>query len=222
VDSYSIDKTVEIAKKYTNRILQHEYISAATQKNWAIPQASYEWVLILDADERITPQLTEEIQSLLSSGKIKYDAYWINRRNFFMEKEIKFSGWRRDKVVRLFKRDLFKYEEKYVHEEIITNGNDGRLKNKLLHFTYKDIFHYLAKWDSYSTSSALDAAKKNVKPGFFHFIIKPAFRFCKHYFFNFGFLDGYAGFIISSLAAKGVFMRYVKLREINIKKLNPE
>jgi glycosyltransferase involved in cell wall biosynthesis len=217
VDSYSTDKTVEIAKKYTDRLLQHEYISAAAQKNWAIPQAAYEWILIVDADERVTPELKEEIKTLLSYPEIQFNAYWIYRRNFFMGKEIKFSGWQHDKVVRLFKRDLFRYEGKLVHEEIIINDKTGKLKNRLLHYTYKDIFHYLAKWDSYSTSSALDAAKKNVNPGFIHFIIKPAFRFCNHYFFKLGLLDGYAGFIISSLAAKGVFMRYVKLREINRK-----
>ncbi|MBK7038879.1 MAG: hypothetical protein IPH42_21785 [Bacteroidetes bacterium] len=127
----------------------------------------------------------------------------------------------RDTVVRLFKRDTCSYEEKHVHAEIITSGKIGKLKNKLQHYTFKDIFHYLEKWDRYSTWSANDAAKKVKNPNFYHFIIKPAFRFWKHYLIDLGILDGYVGFIVCSLAAKGVFMRYVKLygmREIGSRK----
>lgn len=211
VDSFSTDNTVELAKKYTSRILQREYVNSANQKNWAIPQAENEWILLVDADERVTPELKQEIQFILSQEEIKSVAFSIGRKNFFLGKEIKYSGWQRDKVIRLFKRDTCRYEEKHVHAEIITSGNVGKLKNKLLHYTYKDIFHYLEKWDRYSTWSAEDAAKKIRNPNLFHFLIKPAFRFFKHYFIDLGFLDGYAGFIICSLAAKGVFMRYVKL-----------
>lgn len=211
VDSFSTDNTVELAKKYTSRIIESEYINSASQKNRAIPLAQNEWIFLVDADERVTPELKAEIQKILSADSIKYDAFWIYRKNFFLEQEIKHSGWQRDKVVRLFKRDCCRYEEKEVHAEVVATGKVGKLENKLVHNTYKDIFHYLEKWDRYSTWSANEAAKKMVKPNFFHFIIKPCFRFFKHYIIDLGFLDGYAGLIICSLAAKGVFMRYVKL-----------
>ncbi len=211
VDSFSTDNTVELAKKYTDRIIQSEYINSASQKNRAIPQATHEWILLVDADERVTPELQKEIQTILASDTILFDAFWIYRRNYFMGKEIKYSGWQRDKVIRLFKRDACRYEEKQVHAEIITNGKTGKLKNKLQHYTFKDIFHYLEKWDRYSTWSANDASKKVQNPNLYHFIIKPAFRFWKHYIIDLGILDGYVGFIVCSLAAKGVFMRYVKL-----------
>jgi glycosyltransferase involved in cell wall biosynthesis len=211
VDSFSTDNTVSLAKKYTAKLLQREYINSASQKNRAIPEAAHEWILLLDADERVTPQLQAEIQEILAQDQISFDAYWIGRRNFFLGKEIRFSGWQRDKVIRLFKRDNCRYEEKQVHAEIITNGVVGKLNNKLLHFTYRDIHHYLEKWDRYSTWSANDAAKKIRNPNAFHFVVKPAFRFFKHYIVDLGFLDGYAGLIVCSLAAKGVFMRYVKL-----------
>jgi glycosyltransferase involved in cell wall biosynthesis len=211
VDSYSNDHTVELAKKITDRVIQSEYINSASQKNRAIPLARNEWILLVDADERVTPELKEEIQNILSQEIIENDAYWIYRKNFFMSKEIKFSGWQRDKVIRLFRRDTCRYEEKDVHAEIKTKGNVGKLKNKLIHNTFKDIFHYLEKLDNYSTWSANDAAKKNVRPNFYHFIVKPRFRFFKHYIVDLGILDGYAGFMISSLMAQGVFMRYVKL-----------
>lgn len=211
VDSFSTDDTLALATKHTDRIIQSEYINSASQKNRAIPLAKYEWILLVDADERVTPELKNEIQNILSREKIDYDAFWIYRKNYFMGKEIKFSGWQRDKVVRLFKRDSCKYEEKHVHAEIITKGKIGKLKNKLIHNTFKDIFHYLEKLDRYSTWSANDAIKKNIRPNLYHFIIKPGFRFFKHYFLNLGFLDGYAGFMISKLSAQSVFMRYVKL-----------
>jgi len=211
VDSFSADSTVELAKKYTSRIIESEYINSASQKNRAIPLAQSEWILLVDADERVTEELKEEIQKILSADSIEYDAFWIYRKNFFLGQEIKYSGWQRDKVIRLFKRDCCRYEEKEVHAEIVTSGKVGKLKSKLLHNTYKNIFHYLEKWDRYSTWGANEAAKKAVEPNLFHFIIKPCFRFFKHYVIDLGFLDGYAGLIICSLAAKGVFIRYVKL-----------
>lgn len=211
VDSFSTDDTIVRAKKYTSFILQREYINSASQKNWAIPQAHHEWILLVDADERVTPELKNEIQSVLSADIILYDAYWIGRKNFFLGKPVHYSGWQRDKVIRLFKRDTCRYEEKHVHAEIVTSGKTGRLKNKFLHYTYRDIFHYLEKWDRYSTWSAEDAARKIKNPNFFHFVIKPCFRFWKHYLIDLGILDGKTGFIICSLAAQGVFMRYVKL-----------
>jgi len=211
VDSFSTDNTVELAKKHATRIIESEYINSASQKNRAIPLAQHEWILLVDADERVTEELKFEIQKILSADGIEQDAFWIHRKNFFLGQKIKYSGWQRDKVIRLFKRDTCRYEEKEVHAEIITTGKIGRLKHSLLHYTYKDIFHYLEKWDRYSTWSANEAAKKSLNPNLFHFIVKPCFRFFKNYIIDLGFLDGYAGLIICSLAAKGVFMRYVKL-----------
>ncbi len=211
VDSFSTDNTLEIAKKYAPRVITREYINSASQKNWAIPQATHEWILLVDADERVTPELQKEIQSILSDENIPFDAFWIGRRNYFMGKEIHYSGWQRDKVIRLFKRDTCRYEEKHVHAEVITTGATGKLKNKLIHFTFRDIFHYLEKWDRYSTWSAQDADTKTGSVNAYHFIVKPCFRFWKHYIIDLGFLDGYTGFIVCALAAQGVFMRYVKL-----------
>ena len=211
VDSFSKDDTVERAKKSATRVIQSEYINSASQKNRHIPLAAHEWILLVDADERVTPELKAEIQQLLQADTIPCDAYWIYRRNFFMGKSIRYSGWQGDKVIRLFKRDTCRYEEKSVHAEVITSGAIGVLKHKLNHNTYRDIFHYLEKWDRYTTWSAQDAYKKGVRPNWFHYIIKPAFRFFKHYILQLGILDGKAGFIIASLSAKAVFMRYVKV-----------
>lgn len=210
VDSFSTDKTVEIAKKYTDKVWQHEYHSPARQKNWAIPQANNEWILLLDADEQATPELKTEVLSIINQPT-DFVGYWIPRRNFFMGQEVKYSGWQNDAVIRLFKRDDCRYDDVQVHEEIETTGKIGRLNEKLLHYTYKDLGHYLEKIRRYTDWSAQDYKAKTPKVRFFHLVIKPLFRFFKHYILKSGFRDGKVGLIISMLSAWTVFLRYVKL-----------
>ncbi|MCP4121546.1 MAG: glycosyltransferase family 2 protein [Bacteroidetes bacterium] len=215
VDSFSTDNTISIAKEYTDKVLEHAFKSFADQRNWAIPQAAHEWVLLLDADERITPELKEEIQEVLRQKTISEDAFWIGRQSFFMEKKIRYSGWQGDGIVRLIRRDKCRYNDKKVHEEIITEGiRVGRLKNKMHHFTYKNLDHFLDKMRRYSKWSAQDHLNKTPRVGYFHLLLKPFFRFLKHYIFQLGFLDGKTGFIISVIMAWGVFLRYVKVKEL--------
>ncbi len=214
VDSFSTDRTVEIARQYTRRVMQREYTGPAEQKNWAIPQASHEWILLLDADERAPEKLKLEIQKYLNQENVPYDAFWIGRRNFFMGKEVHYSGWQGDAVVRFFRRDLCRYNDKQVHEEIITEGlRVGRLKNKLLHYTYRDMEHFLAKMRRYARWSAQDHSGKTRRVTAFHLVFKPFFRFLKHYVFQLGFLDGKVGLVVSAVMAWGVFLRYVNLME---------
>ncbi|MCB9263578.1 MAG: glycosyltransferase family 2 protein [Lewinellaceae bacterium] len=214
VDSFSTDRTVEIARRYTRRVMQREYTGPASQKNWAIPQASHEWILLLDADERVTKKLKLEIQKYLNQENIPFDAFWIGRRNFFMGKEVRYSGWQGDAVVRFFRRDLCRYNDKQVHEEVITEGlRVGRLNQKLLHYTYRDMEHFLAKMRRYARWSAQDYDEKTGRVTGFHLLFKPLFRFLKHYFFQLGFLDGKVGLVVSSVMAWGVFLRYANLME---------
>ncbi len=215
VDSFSTDNTVELAKKSGARVLQREYKYPASQKNWTIPQATHEWIFLLDADERVGEDLKKEVQAVLAQKEVKDKAFWIKRRNFFMNAEIKYSGWQGDKVVRLFKRDDCRYEDVSVHEEILCDGSIGVLKSKLIHYTFKDVFHYLDKWDRYTTMSGKDRAERGEKPNLFHFVIKPAFRFFQDYFLKLGFLDGMTGFIICSLSSMSVFMRSLKVKQFN-------
>ncbi len=135
VDSFSTDNTIALAKPLADTILQREYENSASQKNWAIPQAKYEWILLLDADERVTPELKIEVNNIINSHT-EYSGFWIKRQNYFMGKKVRFSGWQGDKVIRLFKRDECKYENKHVHAEIISSGKIGILKNKLTHNTF--------------------------------------------------------------------------------------
>lgn len=213
VDSFSTDHTIKYAKMNNARVIQREYEHSASQKNWAIPQASHNWIFLLDADERCTEELRNEIVQVVSSEP-DINAFWISRENFFMGKKVRYSGWGNDKVVRLFKRDYCKYENKSVHAEIITEGPIGKLKSVIKHNTYKSIQHYFAKIDRYSTYAANDLIKKHSSVGIYHLWIKPTWRFFKHYILNLGFLDGKVGYIISRMSAIDVFLRFTKLKEL--------
>jgi glycosyltransferase involved in cell wall biosynthesis len=215
VDSFSTDKTVEIVKSFPQvKLLQHHYEYPAAQKNWTIPQASHNWIFLLDADERPTAELVEEIQGILKTGS-NFAGFWIYRRNHFMGKRIDYSGWQSDKVIRLFKRDECKYQDKLVHEEIESNGEISLLKHKLVHYTYKDVTSYLKKADRYTTWGALDRFHKFEKSGKrigpMYIFFRPVGRFLRHYFWRLGILDGTHGFVVSALAAYNVFIRAVKI-----------
>lgn len=213
VDSFSTDDTVAIAKQKGAIIYERKYKGPADQKNWAIQKASNEWILLLDADERVTPELKKEVLALLDNPTKGIDAYWIPRQNYFLGKKIKYSGWQGDKVVRFFKSDC-RYDDKQVHEEIVTDGiGVGVLAGKLDHYTYQNMDQFLDKMRRYAKWSAQDHKAKTGRIGFFHLWFKPAFRFVKHYFIKGGFRDGKAGFIISVVMAWGVFLRYVYMNE---------
>ena len=137
VDSFSTDATVELVAKTSAKLLQRTYTGPADQKNWAIRQAKHNWVLILDADERLSPALVEEIKVIVQQAKTACAGYWMYRQNYFMGKKINYSGLQRDKVVRLIQRDLCAYNNKQVHEEIESAEPIGFLKHKLEHYTYK-------------------------------------------------------------------------------------
>ncbi|EGV42963.1 glycosyltransferase family 2 protein [Bizionia argentinensis JUB59] len=210
VDSFSTDGTFEKAKSLNASVIQRKFTYHAEQKNWIIPQAEYEWVLIVDADERVTPELQAEIIDILNTEQ-KHAAFWIGRINHFMGKRVNYSGWRNDKVIRLFQRDLCLYEDKLVHEEMIAEGSVGFLKNKLYHNTYTTIDAYFEKMNRYATKQAEEYDKKtdNLTP--YHFVIKPFWGFFKHYIVQGGFRDGVVGLTIGFIQGYVVFMRYVKL-----------
>ena len=213
VDSFSTDDTIKLAKPLANTILQRKYENSASQKNWAIPQAKYEWILLLDADERVTPELKEEIISIINSTT-EFSGFWIKRQNYFMGKKVRFSGWQGDKVIRLFKRDECQYENKHVHAEIVSSGKIGILNNILTHNTFISKQAYLNKIERYARWQAKDYDKKIQTITLFHTLIKPSVRFFKHYFLQLGILDGHVGFIISVYQAKAVALRYKYIKEM--------
>lgn len=220
VDSFSADETVVVAKSMGAKVLQREYGNSASQKNWAIPQAAHAWIFLIDADERPTPALIEEVKKILSQPDSKEEpiAYWIGRNNYFLGKHIRFSGWQNDAVIRLFKRDDCRYAEKEVHAEVIAKGKVAWLKARFEHYTYKSMHHFLAKMERYAYWSAKDYLAKTKRITWYHLYLKPGFRFFKHYVLKQGFRDGKEGLIVCKVLAWGVFLRYVNILELRRKK----
>jgi len=215
VDSFSSDNTLEIAKAHGARIIQRKYENSASQKNWAIPQASFSWILLLDADEWLTQKLYEELKQIKSQDHEPIESgFWIYRSNHFMGKRVRYSGWQGDKVIRLFKKEDCSYKIQSVHSEIMTSGKLSFLRSYLNHDTYRGISAWEEKLERYAQWQAQDYSQKMGKVTLFHTLIKPLFRFFKHYILSGGFLDGYIGFRISKYAAWSVWLRYKKVIKI--------
>ncbi len=210
VDSHSSDKTIQIAKQFTDKVFTNSFESHAKQKNWGLNKTTNKWVFIIDADERITSKLSNElVQTIQKESNIV--AYWIKRTNLFMDKYIKYSGWQSDKVIRLINTEFCQYNNALIHEEIDAKGKVGTLKNKLKHNTYKDFASYLDKINEYTSKKAIQRYEKGKRYSMSGFLIKPFFKFISRYFFKLGILDGKQGLIISILTAHNVFLTNVKL-----------
>lgn len=212
VDSFSTDKTCEIVRSYPQvKLLEHEYIHSAAQKNWTIPQATHDWIFLLDADEVTNDQLIKEIKETVNSNP-KHVAYWIGRDNYFMDEKLNHI-WKGDAVIRLFRKSKCRYQDKHVHAEIETEGSISRLKYRMAHDTYKGkgLEAHLVKGMRYTTWAALDRVNKIKKITIYHLLVKPFFGFLKRYILNLGILDGKRGFIISCMGAWNVFIRNVKV-----------
>lgn len=211
IDSFSTDNTVQIAEELGAKVVFRVFDNYSDQKNWAISQVPGDWILLLDADEQLTSELKKELIDLFEQDKLEEcQAYWVYRKNVFFGKEIKYSGYQKDKVIRLFKKDVCRYTNK-VHETLQVDGNVGFLKEKLYHNTYRGFDFHMNKLSQYASLQAQDYDKKTGKLTPFHFVVKPGMRFMKHYILKQGFRDGIPGVIMSSLNAYATFLRYVKL-----------
>ncbi|WP_445749120.1 glycosyltransferase family 2 protein [Polaribacter sp.] len=215
IDSFSTDKTLEIAATYNVKIIKREFDDFSSQKNYAISQASNPWIYILDADERVTPQVEKEILEAVQNPQ-DYVGFYVRRRFYFAGEVIKYCGWQRDKVIRLFLKEKCKYQG-VVHETIISDGKFGFFKNKIEHYSYKNYDHFIAKLNHYATLRAKDLNLKEEKVNLYHLLIKPPIRFFIHYIIRLGFLDGYLGFFLAKTQAYAVYTRYVKLWLLNRK-----
>lgn len=215
VDSFSEDRTIEICRKYTGRVFQHEWQGYAKQKQMAVDYAERDWVLILDADERVTPELKEEIIEVLY--KPDCNGFYIPRKNFFLGKWIRHSGWWPDYTLRLFRKDVSYVEQREVHEKVIVKGAVGYLKKPLEHYTYRSISEYIKKMENYSTLSAREIVLKNPKISYtalaFKMTISPVFTFLKMFFLKQGFRDGMHGFILGVFYGFYAFLKYAKALE---------
>jgi len=212
VDSFSTDRTVEIARSLGAQVLQHEYESPGAQKNRALGHAKHSWVLFLDADERVTEGLEQEIREVIARDE-PCEGYWIRRRNYFLGKQIRFSGWQRDRVLRLFRRGRGRWDERRVHESVVLDGRAGKLRCPLLHYSYRSAHDFLVKIERYGDWGSADLAAGGKKAGVRGLFFRPLFRFFYSYFVRGGFLDGKHGLVLCMFQAFGVFYKYARLFE---------
>ena len=210
IDSFSDDDTVAITKEYPVRLIQRKFDDFSSQKNYAIKEASNDWVFLLDADEEINAILKEEIIKKIPNTKDEI-GFYFNRDFYFMGKRIAFGGYANNKVIRLFNKKFCKYNGNLVHEKIIANGKVGQFKEPMLHWSYKNFTHYLNKVHRYKEFQAKELLAKNKRSTFLHITIKPFFRFFSHYILKLGFLDGYRGFIIAAIQGYGILIKYIYL-----------
>ncbi len=208
VDSFSTDRTLEIASTFPVRVVQREYESAAKQKNWALGEVLYDWVLILDADEILPPTLRAEIEALPEPPP--HEGYWIHRESDYLGRRIRHCGWQRDKVLRLFHRQAGAYEETEVHEEVVLRSKPGHLASRLQHNPYADVAHHLRKMRAYTTRGAHDFVNRGGRFAFFRMLVHPPFRFLRMYVLQAGILDGFQGLVLCTLSAYGVMLKYAK------------
>lgn len=215
VDSFSTDGTVERIKKRPNvTLIQRPFVNYTDQKSYAMSLASNDWILFMDADERLTDRLKNEILKTIN-GDASAVAYYFYRTFMFGQKILRFSGWQSDKNFRLFRKSKVAFtKERIVHETLIVEGEVAALKHKLIHYSYKDFEDYKGKMIKYGQMKAQEELAKDYDPNLYHFIFRPFYKFLNHFVFRFGFLDGKKGIIISYLNALGVYSRYRELKRL--------
>lgn len=215
-DSGSTDATMTIAREAGGtkcRIIEREYIHSGNFKNWAIPQARHEWVLLVDADERITPNLAAEIRHLLAVGP-RADGYWIYRDNHFMGRPIRYGGLQNDCCLRFFRRDVSRYVGENDHAQVhVTTGRVGTLRAKMTHYSWCTYDDYFRKLDRYSRYQAQVWETLGRRPSFIHMLLRPPIRFVRDYLLQLGFLDGLVGLQYAGLQAFYTFMKQARLWE---------
>ena len=213
VDSFSTDDTVKVARKYTQLVFQRKWTNFADQKNFANSKASFPWILSLDADERLSPELEEELLRL-KEGESDCYGFSMPRQVYYLGKWIRHSGWYPDRKVRLFRKDKARWEGKYVHEKLILEGKIHKLNGSIHHFTYRSISDHLNQINKFSDLGAHKLYAQKKKCRWYHLVFLPLFRFTRSYFWKAGFLDGFPGLVISVFNGYAIFARYAKLREI--------
>ncbi|RNL75203.1 glycosyltransferase family 2 protein [Sinomicrobium pectinilyticum] len=210
IDSYSEDRTLEIAGQHTVTVCQREFDDFSSQKNYAIDQARHDWIFILDADEVIMPGLREEIISEL----LKEDtcsAYEVGTVRMFMGREMQYGTAKNDTKTLLFNRKHCRFGNKLVHENLVVKGKTGALKNHIMHYTYRGFDHFIGKKNHYAWLQAREMFATGKKANLFHILVKPAFRFFSEYILKRGFMDGFPGFVSAYINSYGVMTRYIKL-----------
>jgi len=221
VDSNSTDRTVEICRELRTKVILQPFLGYVEQKNFALKQASFDYVLSLDADEALSDELRQEI--IKEKEELKYDAYRFNRLNNFYGKWLRHGQWYPDRKTRLWNKNIAQWGGTNPHDRVVLPSSSSvkTIKKDILHFAYYQVQDHVDQINKfakvYAQASFLKGKKSNV---LIHVLLSPIFKFIKRYFFKFGFLDGYYGLIACYNAAILNYYKYIYLRELNKKKLD--
>ncbi len=211
VDNGSTDGTIELARAAgANVIVTDDWPGFGPQKSRALAAANGQWILSIDADERITPELEKEILRTIHQADAA-DAYDISRRSWYCGRFIKHSGWTPDYVTRLFKRNMAHFTDHLVHERLIADGSNGKLKSVMLHYSYRDFSQVLQKVDNYSTLNAKQSYAKGKRAGIGTALLHGFWAFFRTYFIRRGIFDGAHGIALAISNAETSYYRYLKL-----------
>jgi len=213
VDSFSTDRTLEIGREYGARIIQHEYLNSARQKNWAAPQCKNEWVLQIDTDETLEEGSRQEIEAALQSSKT-VDAFRLPRKNHVLGRWVRHAGIYPDYQTRLFRRDQGRWIEREVHAHVVVPGEVRNLKRHIMHFGMPNLSKQLRNLDRYTRYEADELRKQGIRFGWSRVILRPWLVFLHRYFWLKGFLEGWRGLILCGYFGIYDFLSQAKLWEL--------
>jgi glycosyltransferase involved in cell wall biosynthesis len=216
VDDESTDQTPEIAKKYTDKIFVRKMIVEGRHRNWAYAQCRNTWVLSLDSDEVVSPELKEEIERILASNP-KENGFTIPRRNYIGDYWVRYGGWYPAAQLKLFKKGKFKFEEVEIHGRAFMDEPCGHLKADIIHYTYRDFDEFLTKLNRQTTLEAQKWFRQNKPMRLGRFIYRTIDRFLRTYIWRKGYKDGFIGFVLAFYASLYQFISYLKYRELVLK-----
>ncbi|MCX5782104.1 MAG: glycosyltransferase family 2 protein [Elusimicrobia bacterium] len=220
MDSFSTDGTLDIARQYTNKIVQKEFVGFGKLRNIALEHCANDWVLSVDADERVTEELKNEILEKLSKGP-EADAYYVPRKSHFLKYWVRHCGWYPDyRQPQFFNKNKMKYTEQLVHESYKLNGKIGYLKGHILQYPFLSLDQFMKKMDRYSSLRAEEMFNEGKKFKIIQLIVYPLAFFHKMYIQKLGFWDGKVGFILSFLYAYYTAIKFIKLWEKYYKKIS--
>ncbi len=226
VDSHSTDRTRELALgfrgrsreggKVEPRVIEKDWPGHVEQKNFAVDQAQNDWVLCLDADERISSRLRKEIETELAVNSPKFDGYTMPRKTYYLGRWILRGGWYPDRKLRLFRKSCGRWSGVNPHDHVKIEGRTQDLQGDLYHFSYRNIADHLRTVNFFTDIASKEKEKKRVRYPLVRMLIQPPYKFFKMYFLKQGFREGAAGFIIATIGMFYVFLKYAKLWEIKL------
>lgn len=215
VDAQSTDRTVEICRGYTQKVVQRPWPGHIEQKNFALSSAQGPWVLCVDADERVSPELRKEILTCLKEESLNWDGFYLPRHTFYLGRWINYSGWYPDYQLRLFRKDKGHWAGVNPHDKVHITGRVRHLKSDLWHFSYKDISHNLRTVNNFTSIAAQQKKAQGERFSLLTLLIHPPARFIKTFFLKRAYKDGIPGLIIAVTSSFYVFLKYAKLWELS-------